>query len=210
MRRRGQDLDTQDAPRPDSPHLWHGALFGKDVQSNAGQIIPHVGSVIGSPGFLPHLTAAENLEHFAPSLGASKATAPRNALELVGLPYSEKKPLSEYSNGAKRRLTLALAILHDPELLILDEPASGLTPAEATELLACIRDLCDRQGKTILVSSHSLTETFRLADVIGIIDHGTLFGEENVEVLGERISEHISSTISNVLQFIAQNERRGN
>ena len=91
---------------------------------------------------------------------------------LVGLPYKDKKLFSQYSLGMKQRLAIALAVMHDPELLILDEPINGLDPIGIAEVRSCIRELCDARGKTILISSHILSEISLLADDIGIIDHG--------------------------------------
>ena len=96
----------------------------------------------------------------------------KDALDLVGLPYKDKKLFSQYSLGMKQRLAIALAVMHDPELLILDEPINGLDPIGIAEVRSFIRELCDARGKTILISSHILSEISLLADDIGIIDHG--------------------------------------
>jgi bacitracin transport system ATP-binding protein len=82
----------------------------------------------------------------------------KEALEVVGLPYKDKKIFSKYSLGMKQRLGIANAILHDPELLILDEPTNGLDPIGIAEVRKFIRDLCVERGKTILISSHILSE----------------------------------------------------
>ena len=86
-----------------------------------------------------------------------------------------KKLFSQYSLGMKQRLAIALAVMHDPELLILDEPVNGLDPIGIAEVRSFIRELCDARGKTILISSHILSEISLLADDIGIIDHGVLW-----------------------------------
>ena len=91
-------------------------------------------------------------------------------MDLVGLPYKDKKLFSQYSLGMKQRLAIALAVMHDPELLILDEPINGLDPIGIAEVRSFIRELCDTKGKTILISSHILSEISLLADDIGIID----------------------------------------
>ena len=82
----------------------------------------------------------------------------KDALDLVGLPYKDKKLFSQYSLGMKQRLAIALAVMHDPELLILDEPINGLDPIGIVEVRSFIRELCDARGKTILISSHILSE----------------------------------------------------
>ena len=93
------------------------------------------------------------------------------------LPYKDKKLFSQYSLGMKQRLAMVLAIMHDPELLILDEPVNGLDPIGISKVRSFIRRLCDEEGKTILISSHILSEIALLADDIGIIDYGVLLEE---------------------------------
>lgn len=100
----------------------------------------------------------------------------------------------------KQRLAIALAIMHDPELLILDEPINGLDPIGIAEVRSFIRDLCTERGKTILISSHILSEIALLADDIGIIDHGALLEEESLAELEAKSSRHIRFTVSSTTQ----------
>lgn len=88
----------------------------------------------------------------------------------------------------KQRLAIALAVMHDPELLILDEPINGLDPIGIAEVRSFIRELCDTRGKTILISSHILSEIALLADDIGIIDHGKLLEEESLAELEQKVA----------------------
>jgi bacitracin transport system ATP-binding protein len=113
--------------------------------------------------------------------GVPGSNAIHNALEVVGLPYKDKKLYSQYSLGMKQRLGIANAIMHDPELLILDEPINGLDPIGIVEVRNFIKRLSTEQGKTILISSHILSEMALLADDIGIIDHGVLLEEGSLE-----------------------------
>lgn len=133
-------------------------LWGKPLRGNEKKILPRIGSLIESPGFYPNLTATENLRIFATLRGVPSSHAINDALDLVGLPYKDKKLFSQYSLGMKQRLAIALAIMHDPELLILDEPINGLDPIGIAEVRSFIRDLCNERGKTILISSHILSE----------------------------------------------------
>ncbi len=119
---------------------------------------------------------------------------------LVGLPYKDKKLFSQYSLGMKQLLAIALAVMHDPELLILDEPINGLDPIGIAEVRSFIRDLCNERGKTILISSHILSEISLLADDIGIIDHGVLLEEESFAELEAKSSKHIRFTVSDTAQ----------
>ena len=146
------------------------------------------------------MTATENLRIFATLRGVPNSHAIKDALDLVGLPYKDKKLFSQYSLGMKQRLAIALAIMHDPELLILDEPINGLDPIGIAEVRSFIRQLCDERGKTILISSHILSEISLLADDIGIIDHGALLEEESLVELEAKSSRHIHFAVSDAAQ----------
>ena len=175
-------------------------IWGKPLRTNEKKLLPRIGSLIESPGFYPNLTATENLRIFATLRGVPNRNAIKNALDLVGLPYKDKKLFSQYSLGMKQRLAIALAIMHDPELLILDEPINGLDPIGIAEVRSFIRDLCTERGKTILISSHILSEIALLADDIGIIDHGALLEEESLAELEAKSSRHIRFTVSSTTQ----------
>lgn len=120
----------------------------------------------------------------------------KNALEVVNLPYRDKKLFSQYSLGMKQRLAIALAVMHNPELLILDEPINGLDPIGIAEVRDFIRELCDATGKTILISSHILSEISLLADDVGIIDHGNLLEEESLKALESKNAKYIHFCVS--------------
>lgn len=183
------------APTSGEIRIWEKPLHG-----NEKRILPRIGSLIESPGFYPNLTGTENLRIFATLRGVPNRHAIEDALNLVGLPYRDKKLFSQYSLGMKQRLAIALAIMHDPELLILDEPINGLDPIGIAEVRSFIRQLCDERGKTILISSHILSEISLLADDIGIIDHGALLEEESLACLEQKSNKHIHFTLSNTAQ----------
>ena len=171
-------------------------IWGKSLLGNEKKLLPRIGSLIESPGFYPNLTGTENLRIFAALRGLKNQGAIKNALELVGLPYRDKKLFSQYSLGMKQRLAIALAVMHDPELLILDEPINGLDPIGIAEVRSFIRALCDERGKTILISSHILSEVALLADDIGIIDHGVLLEEESLADLEAKSDRYIRFIVS--------------
>ncbi len=175
-------------------------IWGQPLRTNEKKLLPRIGYLIESPGFYPNLTATENLRIFATLRGVPNRNAIKNALDLVGLPYKDKKLFSQYSLGMKQRLAIALAIMHDPELLILDEPINGLDPIGIAEVRSFIRDLCTERGKTILISSHILSEIALLADDIGIIDHGALLEEESLAELEAKSSKYIRFTVSSTTQ----------
>ena len=141
-----------------APTSGEVTIFGKHFQGNEKKILPRIGCLIESPGFYPNLTGTENLKIFATLRGLKNPKYIKNALELVNLPYRDKKLFSQYSLGMKQRLAIALAVMHNPELLILDEPINGLDPIGIAEVRDFIRELCDASGKTILISSHILSE----------------------------------------------------
>lgn len=103
-------------------------MFGMQFPANKAEILRRVGVMIETPGFYPNLTATENLQILSSLRDVTDKNAIQKSLELVGLPYKDKKMFSEYSLGMKQRLGIAASIVHDPELLILDEPTNGLDP----------------------------------------------------------------------------------
>lgn len=173
------------------------SIFGRPLKGNEKRVLPRVGSLIESPGFYPNLTGTENLQIFARLRGLKSPNYIKGALELVNLPYRDKKRYAQYSLGMKQRLAIALAVMHDPELLILDEPINGLDPIGIAEVRDFIRALCDERGKTILISSHILSEIALLADDIGIIDHGVLLEEESLAELERKNGKVLRFSVSN-------------
>ena len=172
--------------------------FGQSIRGQGKAIYPRIGAMIETPGFYQNLTGTENLEIFALLRGTAGPDAVKNALEIVGLPYRDKKLYRAYSLGMKQRLGIANAILHDPELLILDEPTNGLDPIGIAEMRDLIKKFSVERGKTILISSHILPEIALLADDIGILDHGVLLEEDSMEELEKKNRKYISLKVSDI------------
>lgn len=179
-----------------APTSGEAVVLGMPFKGNEKKILPHIGSMIESPGFYPNLTGTENLKIFAELRGLKNPNCIKGALELVNLPYRDKKLFSQYSLGMKQRLAIALAVMHNPELLILDEPINGLDPIGIAEVRDFIRELCDAGGKTILISSHILSEISLLADDVGIIGHGRLLEEESLKELEAKNAKYIHFCVS--------------
>ena len=141
-----------------------------------------IGSLIEAPSFYPYLSGRENLVVF----GATGAPTPRGrvdeSLDAVGLRDRGRDKVKTYSLGMKQRLGIAGALLSNPELLLLDEPANGLDPAGIVAMRELLRYLT-ATGRTVLISSHILPEIQQLADVIGIIDRGRLVREGPLDAL---------------------------
>lgn len=173
-------------------------VFGKDINKKSKQIYPRVGAIIETPSFYPNLTGTENLQIFAKLRGTASPNAVEKALEVVGLPYKDKKLFSKYSLGMKQRLGIANAILHEPEILILDEPTNGLDPIGIVEMRNYIKKLSVEEGKTILISSHILSEITLLADDIGILDNGVLLEESSMSELEKKNRKYILLQVSDI------------
>lgn len=173
-------------------------VFGWNIKGQEKQIYPRIGAIIETPGFYPNLSGTENLDIFARLRGTAAPNAVENALKVVGLSYKDKKLFSKYSLGMKQRLGIANAILHEPELLILDEPTNGLDPIGIAEVRDFIKNLSAAQEKTILISSHILTEIALLADDVGIIDHGVLLEESAMSELENKNRKFIQIQVSDV------------
>src|SRR6187549_640680 len=148
-------------------------IFGQHLHANRINILKKIGSLIETPSLYGHLTAKENLEVYREVYGASKARI-AEVLNIVGLEDTGKKTTKKFSLGMKQRLAIALALLPDPELLILDEPANGLDPAGIIELRELIKTLNKTHGMTILISSHLLAEVEKIVTHIGIIFKGKM------------------------------------
>lgn len=137
------------------------------------QVLTGVGSLIESPSAYPHLTGAENMKIASRLFGADTASAQR-AVELVRLGNHMDKLVKNYSLGMKQRLGIAMALVRDPRVLILDEPTNGLDPAGIEEIRELIIGLARDEGRTVLVSSHLLSEIEKMASHLTIIDRGRM------------------------------------
>jgi len=148
-------------------------IFGKDIISHRNQIAKKMGAIIERPDLYPYLTAKEHLQLFA-KLSQKKVTTQQidQTLELVGLTNRASDKAQTFSLGMKQRLGIAIALVHQPELVILDEPTNGLDPQGIADIRHLIQHLAKQEGKTILVSSHLLTEIEQMADQVLIIHQG--------------------------------------
>jgi ABC-2 type transport system ATP-binding protein len=169
------------------PSIGSVSLFGERLGPGGGGPWRRVGYLVEAPAAYPELTVRENLEVARRLYGVADAGATRRAIDRFSLaPYAERRA-GTLSTGNLQRLGLARALLHEPELLILDEPANGLDPAGVVEIRELLRTLARDQGTTIFMSSHILAEVDRLATRIGIIHQGRLVEElDTSELEGRR------------------------
>ena len=159
-------------------------LFGKNLQQNRKEILQQVGAVIERPDLYKYLTAYENLNLFAKMSGLklSKATL-MEQLDVVGLADRFDSNVKTFSQGMKQRLGIAVALVHNPEFIILDEPTNGLDPQGIADIRNLILKLSHERGKTILVSSHLLSEIEIIANRMIIIHKGKKIVEGEVKTL---------------------------
>jgi ABC-type multidrug transport system ATPase subunit len=148
-------------------------IFGQHLHSNRINILKKIGSLIEVPSLYAHLTARENLEVYRSIYGASKARVDE-VLEIVGLGDTNSKTTKRFSLGMKQRLAIALALLPNPELLVLDEPSNGLDPGGIIELRQLIKKLNRDYRMTIIISSHLLGEVEKMVTHVGIIYKGRM------------------------------------
>lgn len=167
--------------KPDGGNI---TIFGKPFPEARIEILRQIGSLVESPSYYGHLSGYQNMKIAATLLGASESRI-AETLELVRLTDQASKAVRKYSLGMKQRLAIAMAILHRPKLLILDEPTNGLDPSGIQEIRGLITDMPNMYGMTVLVSSHLLYEIEQVADHVGIINEGKLIYQGSLSSLKE-------------------------
>lgn len=171
-------------------------LFGESLHANPKSLLRRIGAIVETPGFYENLTARENLQINARIMGIHKKQAIEESLEIVGLAGETKKLVGTYSLGMKQRLGIARALLHYPELLILDEPTNGLDPIGIKEMRKLVQSLAVERNITILISSHILSEIEQIADRMGIIHEGRLLEELTISQLRKRNRHYLEFQVS--------------
>lgn len=154
------------------------------------------------------LSAHDNMRYVQLIRGIADDGRTTSLLELVGLDPFEKKSVRKYSLGMKQRLGIAMALLPDPELMVLDEPVNGLDPEGIVEIRRLLKRLCEEQGKTILISSHLLSEMSELCTDYAIINHGALVEQLSHEELLAHCRDHISIRTNDINRTAAVIEEK--
>ncbi|MGE5106617.1 MAG: ABC transporter ATP-binding protein [Sphingobacteriales bacterium] len=153
-------------------------ILGMNLKSHRKEILRNVGAVIEKPDLYKYLTAYENLSLFAKISGVKISSAKiKEQLELVGLMDRAHNKVKTFSQGMKQRLGIAVALVHNPQLIILDEPTNGLDPQGIADIRNLILQLSKSMGKTVFVSSHLLNEIELVANRVLIIDKGKKIAE---------------------------------
>ncbi len=163
-------------------------MLGKSFDEHRIEILQNIGSLIESPSMYSHLTAVENLTVWQKIYQCPKSRIPE-VLQLVGLADTGRKKAGQFSLGMKQRLGIAAALLHNPTLLVLDEPTNGLDPGGIIEMRELLRTLNKNEGITIVISSHLLPEIEKLVTDIGIINKGKMLFEGPLHELMRRQQE---------------------
>jgi len=184
------------------------SIFGKSSETNRIEILGKVGALIESPSLYEHLTATENLVLLQKVYRCPKSRI-HHVLGLVGLSKTGDKRTGRFSLGMKQRLSVAIALLHSPSLLILDEPTNGLDPNGIIEIRELLKTLNRENGTTIVISSHMLAEVEKLASDLGIIAHGRMVFQGKFEELREKQQQVLSvsfavSDVARALRIISE------
>lgn len=160
-------------------------ILGSDMLKERDKMLARIGSLIEAPVFYEHLSARKNLELHLSYMGTAGMGAEK-ALQMVGLTGIGKKAVSAFSLGMRQRLGIARAIVHEPELLVLDEPINGLDPMGIKQMRELFVNLVREKKTTILFSSHILSETEHIADTVGVLSGGKIVDEADLKELKER------------------------
>lgn len=160
-------------------------ILGSDMLKERDKMLARIGSLIEAPVFYEHLSAHKNLELHLSYMGTAGMGAEK-ALQMVGLTGIGKKAVSAFSLGMRQRLGIARAIVHEPELLVLDEPINGLDPVGIKQMRELFVNLVKEKKTTILFSSHILSETEHIADTVGVLSGGKIVDEADLKELKER------------------------
>lgn len=183
--------------KPDSGTIH---LLGEEISEMQPRLLRRIGNMIDYPIFYNHLSVRENLELQCSYMGIEAQESVANVLKLVRLQDMANEKVSQFSAGMRQRLGIARALVHRPELLILDEPVNGLDPIGIKDIRELLKFLCREKGITILISSHILSEIELIADTIGCIKGGKLLEEVALKDIkaAEKISleEHFLNVLS--------------
>ncbi len=176
-------------------------IFGRSLQKNRKYVLSRIGSLVEKPDFYEYLSAYKNLELLSMYSGINPdRTKIEEVLELTGLIHRAQSKVKTFSKGMKQRLGIAQSLLHDPELLVLDEPASGLDPSGMRDIRNLVRYLNKEKNKTIVLSSHNLQEIELIANRMVIINKGKEVIEGKVHELLMAHIYYTSFTVDNAVK----------
>ncbi len=172
-------------------------IFGHSIQDNRNKVLEEIGAIIERPDLYPYLSAKEHLQLFAKLRSKKiKPNAIEDTLKKVGLLDRSKDKVQTFSLGMKQRLGIGIALLHNPSLIILDEPTNGLDPQGISDIRNLIQYLAKEEGKTILVSSHILSEIEQMASHILILHKGKKLADGPIQTMLDpnKMIVHLATT----------------
>lgn len=178
------------------------SLFGAENQKEYTNQLRRVGSVIETPVAYPNLTAEQNLKYYCTQYGVADTSMVQKTLQKVGLKDTGKKKFKDFSLGMKQRLGIAIALIGNPDLLILDEPINGLDPIGIMEFRQLMEKLNQEEQVTIIISSHILSELYHVATTFGFIEKGQLINELTKTEFDELVNEAVSFKVEDVTQAV--------
>ncbi|WP_286924495.1 MULTISPECIES: ABC transporter ATP-binding protein [Lysinibacillus] len=160
-------------------------INGTDTHTNFEQTMKHVGVIVENPDLYKYLSGYDNLIHFARMTPGVTKVRIQEVVALVGLEHSIGDKVATYSLGMRQRLGLAVALVHKPSLLILDEPTNGLDPAGIRELRGHLKHLAQKEGVGVLISSHLMSEMEMMCDRVAIMQKGKLINIHKISDISE-------------------------
>ncbi len=192
-----------------SPSSGRAYIYGDDVVEEREKALRHVGAIVEAPEFYPYLTPEEVLSYLGRLRGMSGrklSEAIAEALERVKLEEWAKVKIGKFSRGMKQRLAIAQALLHDPPVLILDEPALGLDPRGMVEVREMLKEA--RERRTVFYASHILSEVTQVCDKVAIIHRGRLLAYDSIDNLGRKFESKLKIEVEMVKPPTARQLKR--
>ncbi len=185
-------------------------LFHETTEAGLNKVRKRTGAIIETPGFIPYFTAKQNLEYYRLQRGIAGKECIDSILQEVGLSDTGKKNFKDFSLGMKQRLGLALAMMNNPDFLILDEPINGLDPMGIAEIRHLILRLNEEKGITVIISSHILTELSTMATHYGFIEKGNILEEISAAELHDKCKECLEIKVDDASKLTALLEKELN
>ncbi|MBA2287454.1 MAG: ABC transporter ATP-binding protein, partial [Ktedonobacteraceae bacterium] len=173
-----------------APTAGRVEVFGHDLATDQASLLPRIGALVEAPALYLHLTGRDNLRAVGAILGGVSRQRIQAVLEQIGLQARQKDRVKTYSLGMKQRLGVGMALLNNPDLLILDEPTNGLDPAGIVEMRDLLHSLAG-EGKTVFLSSHLLGEVQQICSRVVVINAGTLIADKSVKELTRGQGEYM-------------------
>ncbi len=188
-------------------HIWPTGgeicLFGQQGESQLERCRRQMGVMIEEPGFFPDLSVGKNMEYYRIQKGIPGKERTEQILRLVGIWEKRKSKCKNLSMGMKQRMGLAIAMIGEPQLLILDEPINGLDPSGNVEFRNILHRLNQEKNITILLSSHILSELQQTATMFGFLNKGKLMEEISVQELNKKCEDYLEISVSDVELYAA-------